>query len=37
MFKILKTVSMWSCCEEEPGSVGCVSASMHVQRNQNEL
>ncbi|KAE9402517.1 hypothetical protein BT96DRAFT_548463 [Gymnopus androsaceus JB14] len=28
-FKILKTISMWSCCEEEPGSIGCFSAPIH--------
>ncbi|KAF8824810.1 hypothetical protein HHX47_DHR7000629 [Lentinula edodes] len=34
IFKVLKTVSMWSCCEEEPGSVGCVNAPVHVELNE---
>ncbi|KAJ3829604.1 hypothetical protein F5878DRAFT_451286 [Lentinula raphanica] len=34
IFKVLKSVSMWSCCEEEPGSVGCVEVPMHVELDQ---
>ncbi|KAJ3902660.1 hypothetical protein F5879DRAFT_216325 [Lentinula edodes] len=34
IFKVLKSVSMWSCCEEEPGSVGCVNAPVHVELNE---
>jgi len=37
VFKILKTVSMWSCCEDEPSSAGCVSAPIHVQGNPDDL
>ncbi|KAJ3787188.1 hypothetical protein GGU10DRAFT_331746 [Lentinula aff. detonsa] len=31
IFKVLKSVSMWSCCEEDPGSIGCASAPVHIE------
>ncbi|KAJ4480160.1 hypothetical protein J3R30DRAFT_3469852 [Lentinula aciculospora] len=34
IFKVLKTISMWSCCEEEPGSIGCVSSPVHVEADE---
>lgn len=35
--KVLKSVSMWSCCEDEPGSVGCVRAPVHVQLDRDDI
>jgi len=29
-FKVLRKIKMWSCCDEDAQSVGCVSAPAHV-------
>jgi hypothetical protein len=36
-FKVVRTITMWSCCDEDAWSPGCVAAPAHVLDSDHPL